>query len=294
MAKRYQRSILMVTSDKHGGHKLGLCNPETILIEEDENGNEKEINPPINPVQEYLWDLYLRNLDDVKHLAGKDEIVSFDLGDPTQGGKYVSELMYFIPTYQFRIAEANMWPVYEKLPTLKSVRLVHGTSSHEYENGTSSDTIERVLKYKYPKVDTQSLYHGLATIRGVKIDYAHHGPPPGSRNWLKGNVARLYLVSLIEDCINSGVTIPDMVMRAHYHVFVKEFYHKRQNGGEVNCWFTINPSYAFPDNWTRQTVKSVFLVSNGMLAIEIINGKIHEIHAFIETKDRRRKETILP
>ena len=293
MAKRYKRTILLGISDKHGGHKLGLCNPETVLKEEDENGNFQLFNPPINPVQQYLWALYIKHLEEVKYLAGKDDVVAFDLGDPTQGGKYMSEVMYFVPSYQFKIGYANMLPVYQMFPTLKAVRLTKGTASHEYEGGTSTETIEDRLRDNFPKIDTKSLYHGLAFVDGLPIDYSHHGPPPGSRNWLKGNVARLYLSSMIEDCLNAGITVPKLVMRGHYHVFVKEFYHKRQNGSEINTWLTINPSYAFPDEWTRQTVKSVFIVSTGLLAYEIINGKIYDIHAFVKTKDRRTEEVII-
>ena len=53
-----KRVILAVASDKHGGHKLGLLNPRTILEDEDSKGNLIQWTPDLQSFQQYLWGLH--------------------------------------------------------------------------------------------------------------------------------------------------------------------------------------------------------------------------------------------
>ena len=45
---------------------------------------------------------------------------------------------------------------------------------------------QRIVKGWYSKKDIRTIYHGLANIAGIKVDYAHHGPTTGNGtvgNW---------------------------------------------------------------------------------------------------------------
>ncbi len=50
------RSILAFLSDTHGGCKFGLCNPDTVLHDEDENGNLVEYHTTLTATQRYIWE----------------------------------------------------------------------------------------------------------------------------------------------------------------------------------------------------------------------------------------------
>jgi len=88
-----------------------------------------------------------------------------------------------------------------------------------YKSYTTGAPITIIFKNK----DIKMCQHGLLDIDGVTIDYAHHGPFPGSRSWLKGNIARYYLRDLMMREIMNGNSPPKLVVRAHYHTPVEEY-----------------------------------------------------------------------
>jgi hypothetical protein len=84
-----QRTILAVCSDLHGGHRHGLLNPETVLHEYDEEGNVvDDYNPPLTPVQKYLWKTYTAQIEEIGELAGKSRVIVALNGDMTAGDKH--------------------------------------------------------------------------------------------------------------------------------------------------------------------------------------------------------------
>ena len=59
------RSILAFLSDTHGGCKFGLCNPETVLYDEDEQGNMVPYNPALTATQKFIWhEVYMPQLQE--------------------------------------------------------------------------------------------------------------------------------------------------------------------------------------------------------------------------------------
>lgn len=52
-----KRVILLVFSDTHGNHKLGLLNPKTVLYDETEEGELIPYTPRLTASQQYLWKL---------------------------------------------------------------------------------------------------------------------------------------------------------------------------------------------------------------------------------------------
>jgi hypothetical protein len=131
-------------------------------------------------------------------------------------------------------------------------------------------------------------YHGLMDINGVTVDYAHHGPYPGSREWLKGNVARFYLRDLMLRDIQDGKRPPDLVLRAHYHSPAHEYLEQSNQASELY----VVPSYCGLDDHSTQATQSIDRVTFGMLAIETVDGKIVGRHKFYHSIDIRKREAL--
>lgn len=282
------RFILAAISDTHGGFKLGLLNPKTILEDEDEEGNIIQYSPELNNTQKYLWDdVYLPAVDKLKELAGDDEIILAHIGDPTHGNKYISEQVSTRLSDQIDIALFNLLPLCQ-LDNVSTIRIVKGTGSHEFGEGSAPILIQRLLSKAFPNKSIKAVNHGLMEIDGFEVDYAHHGPYPGSRDWLRGNVARYYLRDLMYQSINSGMRPPNLVLRGHYHQYVREWL--SMNGNE--SWLVILPSMCMLSFYTRQATRSAFRSTNGLVAFEVEDGQLREAHFFGKTMDIRTKETI--
>ena len=290
--RKNKRAILVGFSDTHAGNRLGLCNPDTILEDENKEGEIIEYQPELTEIQKYLWECISEDKQKVIDLANDDDIVVMHHGDLTQGNKYPVEWMTTRLADQMDIAFWNMLPWLE-IPNVKAMRFAKGTGSHEFGEGSSTIIVDKRLRERFPKKDIRSVYHGLCEILNITVDYAHHGPYPGSRNWLKGNEARYYLRSLMQDEIDIGNHPPNLVMRGHYHTPVKEYIWKKANGIEYESWLLITPSYCLISDYARQSSRSPHRITNGLWAIEIINNHIHHIHCFARTVDIRTKEKIL-
>lgn len=283
-----KREIIAFVTDKHSGSKLGLCNPETEL--KDEHG--EVIHLELNEPQKYLWDLNVNKIDDIVHFANNDPMYLFDLGDQSQGNKHPDELMGSRISDQFFIAEASFLP-WLKYKNLKSIRMAEGTAAHVFGEGSSEITVEGLLQRRRTGKDIRIVRHGLSTInQGAVVDYAHHGPNTGSRNWLNGNEARYYLRSMMQDEIDCGHIPPDIVARGHYHSTVVEFLRKRTNGHHYDAWLVVVPSMCMLGEFATMKTKSSYRVTNGMIAFEVINGQTCAPIEFTSTLDIRTQEEI--
>lgn len=284
-----RRVILVNLSDTHAGHKLALMGPDVILHDEDEAGNLVEYSPRQTASQKYLWNLYQTHIQNVVDLADGDEICLLHNGDLTQGTKYPRELVSTRVSDQVAIAVNNLSPWFE-LPNVKVARIVIGTGAHNLTEGATELLAAQVLKASYKDKSLAVLYHGLLSVNGATVDYAHHGPFPGSREWLKGNVARFYLRDLMMREIMDGGAPPDLVLRAHYHQPLVETLEQK----EYESKLLITPSYAMLDDHSHQATRSVFTVTHGLFAIEIVAGNKPEIdiHKFMQSIDIRTVEVI--
>jgi hypothetical protein len=286
-----QRSILVVLSDPHGGHRHGLLNPQTVLEETDEEGNLiKDYHPQMTRIQEYLWEQYTKWVAEIKSIAGTDPLYIAMNGDITCGDKYQQLRVSDRMADQFIIAAANFAPLYDLKP--RAVRIIKGTGAHVFNEGTSEIVVTSLLKAAYPGVDTAVKDHGLFNIAGVDVDISHHGPPPGSRKWLEGNEARYYLRSAMLDEITAGKTPPRLYYRAHYHQSVEEFLIVKGNGHRYKSSLIITPSLAFIDNHARQTVRSPSRITHGMSVAELIDGELLRTIPLERTIDIRTHEEL--
>jgi hypothetical protein len=286
---KYKRTIVVVLYDLHGGHKLGLLSPNTVLEDADEEGRIIQYNPKLSAPQQYLWKLYMSGIDSITTLAEKDDVVCICGGDITQGNKYISEQLTTRMSDQILIANANFEPLL-KIKNMKAIRIAKGTAAHNFNEGSSEILLNDSLHKSYPTLDTAVLYHGLWNVRGVNIDYAHHGPTGGSREWLRGNEARYYLRSILYSELKFGNIPPDLVLRGHYHTYIREVVIMSDSTGEHESTIIIMPSMCMTGDYAIQSTKSAFVITNGIVAIEIINSKIYKVHQFMSTLDLRTKE----
>lgn len=288
--RKYKRTIIAAISDTHAGHKLGLCNPETELEEVDNNQNIK-YHPQLSETQKFLWETYKWGVNETIKLAGDDDLFVIHNGDPTHGKAGFLVTMTSRMSDQILIAQANLneWFKYKNM---KGLELTIGTGLHEMGEGSSSLLIAELLRNKYPKIDVSIVYHGLLSIRGIDIDYAHHGAFPGSRVWLKGNEMRYYLRDIMMREVLSGKKPPDLVLRGHYHVYRREFVEITTDDYQYGSWIVTLPGFTFKDDYTRRATKSEFKQSCGMVVFEILDGQLYKTHKFVQSVDIRTRKTI--
>ena len=288
---KYNRYVMPLFSDTHGGHTLGLLNPETIIKEYDQEGNEYILELSLSRTQSFLWELYTKHIKELEYIAQNDDIFPFFLGDLSNGNKYKDQLVFSSIYGQLAVAYYNLLPM-ARLKNVKRMRLAWGTSSHIFGEATTPRVVEDRLRENFPKKDIKGVPHGLLDINGLVIDYAHHGPGKGKRNWLAGNEFRYYLKSMQADEIDCGHHPPDLVARAHNHVRHEEIVYKFANGMKYTTHGILVPSYDLMSDFARQVTHSKSRVTNGMAVVEVINGKIHYVHWLTKTSDIRVKEKI--
>lgn len=280
------RAILVAESDLHAGNKLGLLNPETLLEDEERN----KYRPQLTETQQNIWRIREWGRTETLHLAGKSPIIVLQTGDINQGMVYdVHDPL----SAQVEIALMNVMP-WLNVKNVVAYRADEGTSTHSFGYGDAESLLVSRIKDKFPKLDAKVIPHGLSNIYGVKVDHAHHGPFTGSREWLKGNVALYYLRDIMMRDIMRGREPPDLVLRGHYHAVVEVFNRAMGKDGKVyRSWLWVLPSLCGMNGYARQKTRSEYEITNGIIAYEIINGKIRQAYEFTEMVDIRIAEDIL-
>lgn len=290
-----KRTIVAVRSDLHGNHRLGLLNPDTNLQYEGVDGKITPWQPKPLASQEVLWGFAEEDRLAVAELAKGDEIVLFDLGDLGHGaGNGYSNNKELIST---RVADeieiaAMLYEPWLRMKNITTLRLFKGTAFHEGGQGSLAMAVASVLSGRFPRVNTQAQYHALDTIHGVTFDLAHHGPPPGLRAWLRGNVLELYTRSLMMDEILAGRRPPDVVLRGHYHQWATRVVVVSTPAADFETRAAIVPSYCLVDDYARKIGRSPSSVTIGMVAYEIVDGRLVAQHAFRRTIDFRTQEVL--
>jgi len=285
-----KRLIVVLLSDLHTGHKLGLLNPETPLA--DEHG--ESYTPSLNTTQRYLWELYNSHIDAVAALADGCPVLLVLNGDLTHGTVHDAHLCLVSIHDQILGAVWNVRPWYERTDLrLEHVRVIVGTASHTWE-GSAEALIAESLAARYT-VDTKARYHtniGLIQQRGQVIDCAHHGPFPGSRKWLEGNAATYYLRSAMFDELIEGRIPPIVYARAHYHTYLHVGpVRVRRQGRDVESRLIVTPSYSGTDDYTRRVTRSVATIDHGLVALEFDDG-LKAVHPFFQELDIRSREEL--
>jgi hypothetical protein len=285
-----KRSILVVFSDIHSGHKFGLMNPEVKLPDIDTGGSEL-YTPSTTAAQRLLWENYQADMRKVKELAQDDPVHIIVNGDVTQGNKHGKELVTTRLVDQVTIAVANL-EGWLQLPGLKTVRISLGTEAHELEESSTPYLVTAQLKAMRPRVDIKVVAHGISSIDGYLVDYAHHGPTAGSNAWVKGNSARLYLRDLMMLEIFQGNPPANLVVRSDVHNFVIERLYLDTEAGNFDSAIVVTPPYCLPGAYARKAARSVYQITVGMIVVEIYEGGLSKIHKLTKTFDIRTKEVL--
>lgn len=281
---RQRGRAVVVLSDLHCGHRLGLLAPGTELLDPSSQPEEPGYwVPSLGPTQVYLWDLYRAQMGAV--LARGYDVVLVVNGDLTHGVKYGAGVFTNSIYDQCVVAEWCLDPWLEG--GVRTVRIVRGTASHTVDGSTES-MIARSLGARYPKADVGIAGHGLFTIGGVRFDVAHHGPSQGIREWTSGNQCRYYLRSLMFGEIGRGRTPPDWVIRSHYHGFMPaERVHAAGHTSEI----VLTPCFCGMSDHGRQATRSAFIQTHGLIVFAIEEGRC-AMEAMIESLDLRERETL--
>ena len=277
------RRILVVLSDLHCGHRLGLLAPGTELLEIDANGNVMAWTPSLGPTQQYLWDLYESQIASIME-RGQDVTVIVN-GDLTHGTKYRDQLFTEGIHDQCIVAERCLTPWLDA--GVKTLRIIRGTASHTLE-GSTEGMVASLLAKGYPKADIAIVGHGLFEVGGVLFDVAHHGPSKGIREWTSGNQARYYLRSLMLSEIGRDRKPPDWVVRSHFHSYMPP---ERVNTAGRTSEIVLTPSYCGMNGHGRQATRSQHVQTHGLVLFEIGEGQCR-FEPMVATLDLRTAQQL--
>ena len=278
-------------ADTHGGNVLGLLSPGTVIDVENPDGEVVKYELPLNPVQIYLNNIFEWLLEVARKYAGDDEILFVHNGDLTQGADH-GALISPSETLQVTVGARNIQRVVDALPNCKTVRIIKGTSTHVFQSGDSETAAGSLLRLANPQLDVRVIYHNLITYNGVPCDISHHGPPPGNRSWLEGNQARFYLRNIMMTELMAGRVPPRLVVRAHYHTYVKETISMMVNGSEVESTIVVCPSLCMLDDFARKVTKSQNMITMGGVFFETIDGRLTDVNVAMKSLDVRTKEEV--
>lgn len=284
--KNYVRKIIACISDTHGGNSLGLRMPDTKL-QNDTDGDQRNLTE----CQIHLYGIYESARQKIIDLAEDDEVVVIHTGDVCQGNKYTDDRETGTIADDIIIARDNLIPLID-LPNVKTVRLAKGTAAHNFGNGSAEILVAELLSMKYPDKSIKATNHSLLDLSGFAVDVAHHGLGLGRRIWLKGNEARFYLRDIMMKEISIGNIPCNLYLRGHIHDFVKEVIWMGYGEDEYESMIVSIPSMCMLGQFGTQVTRSAFLITNGLVAFEIINNKILNVYRLFQTIDIRTKECI--
>lgn len=282
--KRADYSVVAIFSDPHCGHRLGLMKPATMLsLPGDIEGGTYQ--PEMTKTQEYIYSVYAAHINQVFEMAAGQPVHVVLNGDPIQGNKHKSALVSDVDAHQVQIAHQAFEPWFRQ--NTASFRLIAGTGAHEFGNASATVMLADMLQTQFPNVDVAARRHSLIEYGGVTFDISHHGPYPGSRTWLKGNVARYYLRDRIYQEIDDGIEPAAVYARAHYHSFVWEILIPNRQHHLI-----ITPSYSGLTDHARQATRSAYKLVNGLCAFVVEAGRIVETRPMVEVLDVRERESL--
>jgi hypothetical protein len=96
---------------------------------------------------------------------------------------------------------------------------------------------------------------------------------------------------LIDETSYGGVT-PDVILRGHKHEYTRAWAWHQVGGRYWECAGIITPPMAYINAYAVAATQSISRLSIGMVALEVINGKLHQVHPFVHFVDLRKLEII--
>lgn len=282
------RRIVAILTDTHGGKQVGLLNPDTVLIKADERGEICEWKPQQTTVHNWLWSVYMDSIQGLTDYAGDDEIIVIHNGDITNGDRYNSNIPDTTLEDQRVIAVDNMLPLVE-LPNVKQAWLMTGTEVHVPE--CAEARVAHTLRKTTGK-NVNCAHHALFDMGADEIEVAHHGPFPGSRDWLRANVAFLHLKDRIYRDRRIGKVPARVYVYGHYHRLVYASVKDRWEGAVCENDLVVVPALSGLDSFARKVAKSPPVIEAGLVCLEFIDGHLSEITDFVKEEDLRTRITL--
>jgi hypothetical protein len=274
-------------ADAHCGHKLGLLNPETVLV-----GSEGLWTPGLTEVQRYLWSwLEKCRADLLDRLRGKQRVILVHDGDLGQGSAFPHTLVSIEPKDQVMIAAAMLRP-WLNIPNVVALRIMAGTDAHSMGASSIEVLVAEMLTREYPNTDVQVRWHVRLRVDGVLFDVAHHGPMAGSRTWLRGNVARAYLRDRMEHDFRRGYAVPRMYVRAHAHDFLYIEDELEGVPGGCRSGLLLLPSFCGLSDHGRKATQSAPELVTGMVFADVRDGLLVDVHPMVQRLDLRTAEEL--
>ena len=283
------RLVVVAIADMHAGHQLGLCNPATVLVRADDEGQVTEWRPELREIQGYLWNLYSKDSVEAVEWAAGDPIVLIHDGDATHGQKHPAGLMDITSAEQEQVAAWNLKPW---LTRAKAVRMIHGTEAHGLLAGSTPAETHIAAELARQGMDARAVYHERCTIGGTLFDIAHHGPNESIRLHLGGDNARRYLKDRMARDDAMGKAPARVYLRGHFHIFIQETVRQQLGGVWCESTLIVLPSLCGASAFSRKVTQSLPLLCNGMVLFEIVDGRLREIRPLVEWTDLRTEEVI--
>jgi hypothetical protein len=92
--------------------------------------------------------------------------------------------------------------------------------------------------------------------------------------------------------INNGDRPPDLVVRAHHHVYVEERVRIPSKRGAFVSWVVNTPSWTGLTDHAHKATRSTMEITNGLAVAEVRDGRLLGITELTETIDARTRETL--
>lgn len=286
------RAVVVFISDEHGGHKLGLCSPDTVWWDEGVNGERVARYPRLGVFQEHLWELNMRYVDAVEEFADGCPVVIVHNGDLTHGTFHQEELITNSIDDQIEVGRFALTP-WLMINNVVAARLFTGTGVHTFGGGSEVLT-GKLLESDFPDIDIRVSSHGVLNVLGVTIDVAHHGPHPGSRKWLEGRQLRYYIEDLMLRDFSEGATPPMLVVRGHRHQWIPHETVTKQYLRKVySTTGILLPAMCGLSAFGRKSAQSPPYITLGVVAVEVLDERVGKIVPLVETTDMRTRETLV-
>jgi hypothetical protein len=283
-------SIVVCLADGHSGFDRGLLGPHVTLLDEDEQGNAVPWQPQQREFQKWLWGRFLAYIERIKEIAQDIRIVVFYVGDACWGIKHPGTISARMSD-QVAIAAQSLAPLLA-LPNVVSYRQIYGTEAHNFGQGSAEILLSKQIQSAFPEMDVGCAMHMLGTIDGVPFDVAHHGPMPGSRLWLRGNVMRYGLKDILLSDANEGSVPARVIVRAHYHTYVRVVEPWRDKGEEKISDMILLPGLCGMSHYAVKITRSSWKLDVGVVVFHVRDGELLQVYPLWDNVDIRAREEI--
>jgi hypothetical protein len=94
------------------------------------------------------------------------------------------------------------------------------------------------------------------------------------------------------DEVMRGRVPPRVVLRAHYHQYQRETVRVPSGDAEAVTDGILTPAYCGLSEFAQQATRSAYLIGCGLVALEIVDGRLVDVHAMTRVVDLRREERL--